>query len=79
MRGSLTFTVLPNQAIQCNANLYEMSEFDLFRVATALTEQAFKLQMAAIQKTVEKSAQLQRVSDAAAEAFKKKVDGNGIK
>ena len=75
MRGSLTFNVLPNQAIQCNANLYEMSEFDLFRVATALTEQAFKLQMAAIQKTVEKSKNIQLIKDAEAEAFKRKVDG----
>ena len=75
MRGSLTFKILPNQAIQCDASLYEMSEFDLFRVATALTEQAFKLQMAAIQKTVEKSKNIQLIKDAEAEAFKKKVDG----
>ena len=76
MRGSLTFKVTPNQAIQCVADLYEMTEFDLFRVATALTEQAFKLQMTAIQKTVEKSKQQKAIQDAAAQAFKKQVDEN---
>ena len=76
MRGSLTFKVTPDQAIQCHADLYEMTEFDLFRVATALTEQAFKLQMTAIQKTVEKSKQQKAIQDAAAQAFKKQVDEN---
>ena len=75
MRGSFTFRVLPDQQIQCQADLYEMTEFDLIRVATALTEQAFKLQMASIQKTVEKMKSRQIIQEAA--DFKNKVDENG--
>jgi hypothetical protein len=76
MRGSLTFKILPDQSIQCDADLYELTEFDLFRVATALTEQAFKLELSAIAKVVEKSKQVKLIQDASAEVFKRKVDEN---
>lgn len=75
MRGSLTFSVTSDQQIQCNADLYELTEFDLVRIATALTEQAFKLQLSAIQKIVEKSKTQKVIQDATAQAFKRQIDG----
>ena len=74
MRGKLTFSVLPNQEIECKAELYEVSEFDLLRFATALTEQAFKLQMSLIAKKVEAAKAKQVIQSA--EEFKRKVDNN---
>ena len=74
MRGNLTFSVLPNQEIECKAELYEVSEFDLLRFATALTEQAFKLQMSLIAKKVEAAKAKQVIQSA--EEFKRKVDNN---
>ena len=53
MRGSLTFSIQPGtQAIQCKADLYEMTDTDLIRIATALQEQSFKLQMTFLEKKV---------------------------
>ena len=78
MRGSLTFKVhLTTQAIQCQADLYEMTDFDLLRLSTALNEQAFKLQMTLIQKSVEKLKAQQVIKEAA--SFKAEVDKNGSK
>ena len=56
MRGSLTFSIVPGtQDIQCKADLYEMTDTDLIRIATALQEQSFKLQMSFLQKKVEEA------------------------
>ena len=76
MKGSLTFSILPDQQIQCKADLYEMTEFDLIRLSTALTEQAFKLQMSLIAKKVEQ-AKSKQIIQSAADEFKRKVDNNG--
>ena len=64
-----------SQIIQCKADLYEMTDFDLLRIATALNEQALKLQMTIIQKKV-KEAESKRIIQAASD-FKKKIDGDG--
>lgn len=73
MKGSLTFEVDPlTQAIKCKADLTEMTQFDLLRIATALNEQSFKLLMSLIAKKVEE-AQSQRTIREAAD-FKRKID-----
>ena len=74
MRGSLTFRVLPTQEIQVQADLYEMTEFDLLRVATALNEQSFKLMISVLKKRVELSESKRIIQDAA--EFNRKVDEN---
>lgn len=76
MRGSLTFKVNPStQAIACVADLYEMTEFDLIRIATALNEQSFKLLLSVLKKRVEQAQTKQVIQEAA--DFKRKVDENG--
>lgn len=75
MKGSLTFKIDPvTQAIQVNADLYEMTEFDLIRIATALNEQSFKLMLSIIQKRVELAQSKKIIQDAS--DFKKRIDGN---
>ena len=55
MRGQLTFRITPDQQIRIEADIVEMTEFDLLRVATALTEQAFKLQLSLVKRAVQQS------------------------
>ena len=76
MRGSLTFRITLNQEIECQADLHELTDFDLIRLATALTEQAFKFQMSLIAKKVNEAKQKKIIQDASIESFKKKVDGS---
>lgn len=76
MRGQLTFRVTPDQKIQIEADIVEATEFDLLRVATALTEQAFKLQMSLVKRAVDQAKAKQVIQDASAEAFKQRVDEN---
>lgn len=55
MRGSLTFKVDPTtNGILIKADLYEMTDLDILKVASALQEQAFKLQLTLIKKGMEK-------------------------
>ena len=76
MRGQLTFRITPDQQIRIEADIVEMTEFDVLRVATALTEQAFKLQMSLVKRAVDQAKAKQVIQDASAEAFKKQVDEN---
>ena len=64
VRGSLIFQVnIATQAIQVKADLYEMTEFDLLRMATALNEQSFKLLMSVLKKKAEEIEQKRIVSE----------------
>ena len=75
MKGTLTFSVDPlTQNIQVEAHLTEMTEFDLLRISTALTEQAFKLQMSLIAKKVKEAESRQIIQEAV--DFKRKMDGS---
>mgnify|MGYP001577115966 CR=1 FL=1 len=76
MRGSLIFQIVPGtQVIQCKADLYEMTDFDLLRISAALQEQAFKLQMTIIKKKVEE-AEAKKIIQVASN-LKQKIDGVG--
>ena len=76
MRGSLTFKVDPTtQAILVKADMYEMTDFDLLRLATALQEQSFKLQCSLIAKTMKQLEDKKIITEAT--DFKQKVDLNG--
>lgn len=72
MRGSLTFLVAPDNQIQCKADLYEMTDFDLLRISTALQEQAFGLQLKLIKKSIAQTEAKKIISEAA--EFKRRVD-----
>lgn len=76
MRGQLTFRITPDQQIRIEADIVEMTEFDLLRVATALTEKAFKLQLSLVKRAVDQAKAKQVIQEASAEAFKKQVDEN---
>ena len=65
---------MTTQGIQCRADLYEMTDLDLIRIATALQEQAFKLQMTFLKKKSDEIKEKQALL--AAEKFKNRVDGN---
>jgi transcription initiation factor TFIIIB Brf1 subunit/transcription initiation factor TFIIB len=76
VRGSLSFQITPDQQIKVSADLYELTDLDILRISTALTEQVLNLQLTLIKKTVEKLETKKIVAEAQAESFKKKVDEN---
>lgn len=55
MRGSLTFRVTPEQEIRIDASLYELTDIDVLKIASALNEQALKLQFTLIKKQLERA------------------------
>lgn len=71
MRGSLTFSPdIATGGIQCRADLYEMSEQDMLKLAAAMTEQAAVLQMTLLKKLAEKD-QASRIIQVAANGMPK--------
>lgn len=75
MKGALHFEVDPlTQNIQVKADLTEMTDFDLLRIATALSEQSFKILILLIQKKV-KEAEVKQIITEASE-LNRKMNGN---
>lgn len=71
MRGSLTFSPdLNTGGILCKADLYEMSEQDMLKLAAAMTEQAAVLQMTLLKKLADKD-QANRIIQVAANGMPK--------